>query len=196
MNRWELARLEVEWSKLLDKEEEIFQRCCHLDNENPDKTPAKAQAVREWWSAANAVLSMFIPTRTKLNHELLPFPAHTLSRLAHIAEELSNGNVLPVVSDAAGGGHALFRMERHHIAHGVLYIEAVRRGEIDNPAPIKTVAQAYKVTKQTVRNWIKRRDKICVGVPHKNLTPEELTEEMFDCAVIYAWIGRGASSEK
>jgi len=190
-----LENLKQDWPKLLEKEELAFDYCVGLDKENPNRNPEKSEAVREWWCAANAVLWMFTRTRAQFNHELQPFPAFTFGRLANISEELSNGNLPSLVSDAAGTGRKYFLMERHHIAYGVLYIEAVKRGEIQDKSPNKTVRQAYNVTAKTVQNWMKRRDEMCVGVPHEHLSPDKLKLKMLECAGVYSHIGRGAPSE-
>jgi len=187
--------LKADWADLLEYEEKCFSQCADLDLKNPDKTKEKSEAVREWWGVTNAIIWMFVHTRAQSNYELKPFPAYTLGRLANIAEELSNGNLPSFVADAAKAGRPLWRKERHHIAYGVLYIEAVRRGEIEDNAPNKTVRRAYNVTKQAVQNWMKCRDEICVGVPHKYLSADNLCKKMFECARTYTIIGRGAPSK-
>jgi hypothetical protein len=181
-------QLEAQWSALLEYEENCFLRCAELDRENPEKTGKKAEAVRERWGVTNAIVMLFVQTRAQFDHELQPFPAYTLDRLANVAEELSKGNLPSFVADAAKAGRPLWRKERHHIAYGVLYIEAARRGEIEDNAPNKTVRQAYNVTKQAVQNWMKRRDEICVGVPHNYLSSENLHKKMLECAKIYTII--------
>ena len=179
----------------MELEEDAFQRCCRLDASNQEASDEKKRAVREWWSLVNGVLWMFVRTRAQHDCELTPFPAYTLGRLANIAEEISNGNIPSFVMDARKGGRALWRSERHHIAFGIAYIEAVREGKIADPSPNKTVRQAYNVTAKAVQNWMKRRDEICVGVPLKNLDPVQLEEQMRECAEVYARIGRGAPSD-
>ncbi len=190
-----LERLKSEWPKLLELEEAAFQRNCELDSHGEHVSQEKKDAVREWWRLVNGILWMFVRTRAQHNHELQPFPAYTLGRLANIAEEISNGNVPSLISDARKGGRALWRAERHHIAYGIAYIEAVREGKIIDKSPNKTVRQAYNVTAKAVQNWMKRRDEFCVGVPFKHLTPSQLQEKMVECAEVYARIGRGAPSD-
>lgn len=188
----ELAQLQLEWSKLLEQEEKAFTRSCDLDNTTSDKSDKKSEAVREWWSIANAVLWMFTRTRAQLDHELQPFPAVVFGRLANIAEEISNGIIPTFVDDARKGGRPMYRAERHHIAYAVFYIEAAKRGEIEDNSPNKTVRQAYNVTAKAVQGWVRKRDSICVGVPFKNLSPEKLRKKMLECGEIYARLGRGA----
>ena len=190
-----IANLQMLWSELMEQEEGAFQRCCELDRDVPDKNPVKSKAVRHWWSIANAALWMFTRTRAQHNHELQPFPSFLFGRLANISEEISNGIIPTFVEDARSGGRPMYRGERHHIAYGVLYIEAVRRGEIDDKAPNQTVRRAYNVTAKAVQGWVKRRDELCVGVPFSHLSADQLREKMLKCAANYARIGRGAPSE-
>lgn len=189
-----LAELQLRWASLLEEEERLFQHCCTLDRESPERTDEKSSAVREWWRAANAIIWLHVKTRAQHNHELLPYPMFVLGRLANICEEVSNGNIPSFVTDAAGGGRPWWRKERHHIAYGVLYIEAVRAGHLSDRSPVKTVRLAYNVTAKAVQNWLKRRDEICIGVPAANLTPEQLREMMLQSASVYSRIGRGAPS--
>lgn len=79
---------------------------------------------------SHAVLWMFVRTRAQFDHELLPFPVDVLGRLANIAEELSDGIVPALVADARKGGRPYRLRERRYIAYAVLYILAVKRGEI------------------------------------------------------------------
>lgn len=190
-----LAELESKWIDLLETEEAAFQRCCELDRESPDRTPQKSDAVRHWWNVVNSALWMFNRTRMQFDYELKPFPMYVLGRLANISEEISNGIIPAFVEDARGNGRPLHLGERKHIAYGVLYVEAARRGEIDDRSPNKTVRQAYNVTSRAVQGWMKRRDKICVGIPYRHLSPEDLTEKMLECGQVYSRIGRGAPSK-
>lgn len=190
-----LAEIEANWVALLDREEIAFRRCVELDRQNFDRTPEQAEAVRKWWSIANAIIWMFVRTRAQHDHELQPFPAFTFGRLANICEELANGNLPSFVEHARARGRALWRKEREHIAYAVLYIEAVRRGEIPDHAPNLTVRRIYNVTDKAVQGWVRRRDEICVGVPHRHLTPEMLAAKMRECGAVYARIGRGAPSD-
>jgi hypothetical protein len=191
-----LAELKEMWADLIEAEEAAFQRCCELDRENSDKTAEKAEAVRYWWNMINSVLWMFNRTRAQYDHELQPFPMFVLGRLANVSEEVSNGIIPSIIEDARGGRGRPWRLrERRHIAYGVLYIEAVRRGEIDDKAPNQTVRRAFNVTAKAVQGWMKQRNNICVGVPFKHLTPEELRRKMFECGGVYSRVGRGAPFE-
>lgn len=187
----ERAEANRTWADLLDEEKRLFTRLCELDRANPEKTPEKSRELRNWWRLANAIL--WTMTRTKAQHgvDLEPFPAFTLGRIAHLAEELSNGHVPTFVTDAAKGGRALWRKERHHIACAVLYVEGAKRGELQDRSPNKTVREIYGVTKTTVQQWLKNRDAICVGVPYSRLAPEQLAKKMRECGEIYRRIGRG-----
>ncbi len=191
-----LVEIRATWSALLEAEETAFQKCCDLDHENHEKTKQKSEAVRHWWGLANEILWMFTRTRMQYNHELQPFPAFTLGRLANVSEDISNGIIPSFVEDARRGrGRPMFSGERKHIAYGVLYIEAVRSGEIEDRSPNLTVRRAYNVTARAVQGWMKRREEICLGVPFRQLSPEELKKKMLECGEVYSNIGRGAPSD-
>ncbi len=190
-----ISELAATWQELLDMEESAFRECCKLDSENADKSPEKVEAVRVWWSIVNSVLHMFVRTRAQYDFELKPFPAFPLSRLANISEEISNGNIPKFVKDATKQGRPLWLKEQKHIAFAIFYLEAVGRGEISDKSPNKTVRQAYNVTARAVQKWKKKREEICVGVAHKHLTPEKLTEKMYEYGEIYSVIGRGAPAK-
>jgi hypothetical protein len=131
-----IQEISASWQGLLGEEERLYQRCCELGCEpgrelertEAERTPEKSAAVREWWSAANAVIWMHLRTRAQHNHELLPYPGDTLGTLANICEDISNGRIPWFVTDAAKSGRPFRREERHYIAYGVAYIEAVRDG--------------------------------------------------------------------
>ncbi len=187
----ELDEIKKDWQSLLEEEEAAFMRCVELDNQDHDRNAEKSKAVRHWWSLTNAILWMFTRTRAQFDHELQPFPMCTFGRLANISEELSNGVMPNFVADAgARRGRPRSRGERQDIAYGVLYIEAVRRGEITDRSPSKTVRQAFNVTAKAVQNWVKDQDKICVGVPHRHMSPERLRKKMLECAEVYSRVGR------
>lgn len=164
--------------------------------EAPSSTPGeRAAAAREWWLMVNAVLWKFVRTHAQEGILLEPFPYEVLGRLANIAEDLANGHVSRVISDTTyrAMGRPFFRFERHSIDHAIHYIDAVLSGEIDDPSPKKTVREEYNVTDETVRNWLKRREEILVGVP-RGKTGKDITQKMLDSGALYYRIGRGAPS--
>ncbi len=137
--------LQAKWEVLLEEEERLFNLACQLDTQSSDKFEEKSAAVRAWWGATNAALWMFNRTRAQHNHELSPFPAFILGRLANISEELANGNVPSFVSDVAREGRVWWRQERHDIGFAVAYISAAKEGKISDRAYNKTVRQTYNV---------------------------------------------------
>lgn len=187
-----INELQLHWTDLLQQIEAQFDICTKLDVASAVKPNEKAEATRKWWAIANSALWMFVRTRAQYDYELTPFPYLLLGRLANISEELSMGNVPSFVSNTKTKGRAYWRMERHHIAYAVLYIEAVKRGEINDHSPNKTVRRAYNVTARAVQKWLKRKAEICVGVPHRGLSSEQLTQKMIECGKVYSRIGRGA----
>ncbi len=47
----------------------------------------------------------------------------------------------------------------------MFYIEAVRAGQIEDSAPVKTVGTLYGVHGRTIRKWLKDGEKIIKGIP-------------------------------
>ena len=184
-----------EWPKLLDREEVAFQYLCSINDEKYAKTHKKSKATKEWWLLVNAILWMQIRTKAQLNHDLHPPPFNMLGRMANIAEELSSGLVSTIISDVSTGGRPLWRAERHDIGYGVAYMKAVERGELEDKSPNKTVRQAYGVTAKAVQRWVRREQEICVGVPFKHLSPQQLKDKMLESGARYSKIGRGAPSD-
>ena len=149
MHRIERATLMHKWESLLEEEDELFSRAADLDRVTGEKTNEKSEIVRQWWGVVNAILWMIVRTKAQHDLDLTPLPAFTLGRLANMAEELSNGNVPSFITDAGSSGRPMWRVERHYIAFGILYIEAAKRGEILDKSYNKTVRQAYNVTSHT-----------------------------------------------
>lgn len=192
IDEMDLKAIQEHWSYLYEEEHRAFEASVKLDNDNSDKTPEKAEAVRHWWMVASALTRFFVQVRLKKELELQPFPAYALTRLSNISEELGVGNVPTFVTDGRKAGRVLWRGERRHIAHAVFYIEAAKRGEIQDRSYNKTVREAFRVSAKAVQGWLKQRDKICVGLPYKHLTPAMIQRKMQESGAIYARIGRGA----
>ena len=189
-----LKRLTVEWLWWLELEEKAYNDVPNASTSNASRRK-RAVLLRRWWGVANACLSMFIRTKKLYGHTLEPFPAMMLANLANISEEISNGNIPAFVSDAKSGGRRWRLQERQDIAYAVAYIEAVRRREIEDKSPNKTVRNIYNVSARAVQKWVERRNEILVGVPYKHLSPDQLTKKMRECGEKYSRIGRGAPAE-
>ncbi len=133
------------WRNLLALAEDAYEAgysACYNENATAQE---KQAASRRWWSAANAVLWHYVRTHAQERITLEPLPANLLARLANLAEELSNGNVSELISDVHKIGRPRkWRKERHDIARAIYYVEAVRRGEIADRHPIKTVHEACR----------------------------------------------------
>jgi hypothetical protein len=182
------------WAELVEMEEHLAANCRNLDRQDSGKSLEKSEAVQHWWACVSAVLWRFTRTMAQQEIVLEPFPLETLARLATLGEDLSNGNIPDFVLDVAakGKGRPLWTGERYAICFAIRYIDAADRGEIADPSPRKTVRDQYRVTAQTVRNWLDRRDEMCIGVPGADWAPERLTERMVIEGARYSRVGRGA----
>lgn len=189
-----ILEIEHRWEIILRWHEESFEVCCNLQNDPSTTKAQRREAVREFWGSVTTALRVYVRTQNQLNHHLTPHPDFLLMRLSNVTEELYGGNVPTLVSDAAAPGRTRWRAERHDIAYAVFYLEAVKRRDIIDKSPNKTVREAYNVTANAVRAWAKDRDQICADVPIRGFSPAELREKMLECGERYTRFGRGAPS--
>lgn len=189
--------LETDFTDLVLLEERQFEHCLALDRDWPAAFAAKVEAVRDWWWLTHCILKTFLHEKAENGAYPDVVPHGTLWRLGQVTADLGVGLAHDVIADAVSRRHGRPTpvMERRAIAYGILYIEAVDRGEIKNRRARSTVRETYDVTAQTVRNWLRRRDAYVFDVPYRNLSPEALEQRMRHHGGIYARIGRGAPSE-
>jgi len=190
-----VRQLEAIWMALIEAEQKAFTRCVEYQQRSTATKREKSDVVREWWGLANQMLRLFVRAHDEFGCDLKPIPALLLDRLGSVAEELSNGVIPEFVEYVRGGGRPRRRGERIDQAVAILYLEAVGRGEIEDRHPNKTVRQAYNVTAQAVRNWVKQRESICLDLGDYRFAAEKLKEMMLESGARYARQGRGAPSE-
>ncbi|MEM6891725.1 MAG: hypothetical protein AAF636_26930 [Pseudomonadota bacterium] len=193
--RVEDAKRQGEWDRLVRAEHDAFQLCCKLDADAEGKKNEKARAVQDWWSKTAKLLNFYWRTKGLEGIELTPFPMDVLSRLANISSEISDGITPTIVKDAGKMGRQLHYGEKRHLALAVEYMAAVKRGDINDKAPNKTVREAYNVTSRAVQGWCKRASEILEHFDFSRMKPEQLKQEMQKAGAIYARIGRSAPSE-
>ena len=170
-----------EWPRLVALERDAAKTARNVGNDRASSKKQRADALRAWWSTVSAVLTFYVRTLKSHGFTLEPMPADILILLAHLSEDLSNGIVHPILDDVyITGRRTMWRKQRHDIAKAIYYIEAVRRGEIKDPHPIKTVREQFGVLQRTVQRWIERRNKICTGAPGGGLgyAPDDIREAM------------------
>lgn len=86
-----------------------------------------------------------------------------------MADDLSAGHSFTLMTDAKKSGNAFRASERRDIRLAVAYKIAVAKGEFLDLRSTKTVAEAYGVSDQTVRNWVNDPDKIFTYLDTLNL---------------------------
>ncbi|MGI9522318.1 MAG: hypothetical protein ACR2PG_11790 [Hyphomicrobiaceae bacterium] len=190
-----LAEVQELWPDLLKQLYDTRRLYVELSDKGPRHRNKAIEALREWWSLVNKALWCYAWTHAHHGQALEPFPINLIGNLIYTAEELSTGIIPSWVANAKKGGRPLYSGERKAIAYGVLYIEAVRRGEIKDRSPNKTVRQGFNVTAKSVQNWMRRSAELRIGIPLLNLSPDELRQKMLEHGALYARHGRGAPAD-
>lgn len=189
----DLERVRAAWKADCEAYEDLFSELIRTQPpEGSDPALEHREAVRFFWKASAHLLNQYVRVYGQHGEYLEPMPLVPLARFALHFEELGNGIVPDLIENARAPGRPLRWGERRDISKAVYFLEAVDSGEIAHPAPVKTVAECFNVTKQTVRNWRSRSEDICKGQyrPH----PDMLEKSMRGAGARYAVLGRGAPS--
>ncbi|WP_323786420.1 hypothetical protein [Thalassovita sp.] len=189
----DLEKVKAAWEIDTRDYEKCFDELMRTQPKQGEKpTKAHQEAVRSFWGITAHMLNQYVRTCAQHNHYLEPMPLVPLSRLALHCEELSNGIVPDSIEKARAPGRPMRWGERSDIARALFFLEAVEAGDLQCDAPVKTVAECFNVTKQTVRNWRGRMDELCKGQPKPH--PNVIEEAMRHAGTRYSIIGRGAPS--
>jgi hypothetical protein len=126
-----------------------------------------------------------------------PLPRHTLSpllatMLSSWSQYLAAGQVPNPMLDVRGPGRpGIGPYERDHQLMAVAYIAAVRADLIEDPHPVKTTAEAFRVTERAVQKWI--AEYWFIG-PGAFGPPDRLIDAFKKAASTYGVHGRGAKA--
>lgn len=176
-----------EWLKLLEKESFCRQKLHSLGIASAKE---KGQAARDWWSIVSKVLDGCVKGSRGGNLEQRP-PVELWRVLQGLAEDLAAGNLPEPMSDVAARGRGGIRWkERQHKDRATAYIQAAKRGVVDDKTPIKTVQDAFSVTRQTAQKWAK--GEISDLDLHRH--PQALEKRMREAGAAYSKAGRGTAA--
>jgi hypothetical protein len=122
---------------------------------------------------------------------LPPIVARNMSRLFWT---LSTGEIPEPILDVTGPGRAeTGPYETMGQMSAAIYVQAAKRGVINDPSPVKTAAEAYGVSRETVRKW-------CNAYPdvdqRADQNPELVEKEMRKAGQLYQRVGRGGDAIK
>lgn len=191
------------WVELADKCEKAYDHLLLMRAKSGKaKNEDYRQALREFWEVVHTILSelgkgMVVgnirPTDASGSDTDLSRIGTKMLLVASCIDGFSLGAVSDMIDDArmTGGGRPTLRGERTLIAKALFYLHAVHLGNIRDNSPVKTVADAFGVTKQAVRQWRSKSDTYCDGVAHPH--PNLIEEAMRHAGENYKRRGRGGS---
>jgi hypothetical protein len=122
----------------------------------------------------------------------LAIPPIVARNLANLLLTLGTGVVPETMLDVVGPGAAGIGPyeETDHIT-AAIYVHAAKRGVLADRAPVKRVAEAFGVSRETVRNWCNAHPDIDSN-PHLN--PSLVEEAMLIAGARYRQVGRGEAA--
>lgn len=149
---------------LIEQEEAAWRQAVAAERAEAPNMRRLTKHARDWWAASERVIQEYLSLcRAGASP---PPPIVAMERWANIADDFSRGRRHAMVRYATRGpGRPAGRTERHDKAQAVFYIEAVRAGQIEDSAPVKTVGTLYGVHGRTIRKWLKDGEKIIKGIP-------------------------------
>lgn len=153
------------YNTLRDTERQLFEKMGSLSSGATPST--RTLCVREWYSANAALLKMFCRAAVLDNFDVAdyPPPVEAIWAMARHSDSLGEGNLLPSVLDATKGTPDMPAGRRDDIGHGLVYVAAVRAGEIDDSKDaLVTIAGAYEVSFRTAQNWWRDRNRYTAQV--------------------------------
>ena len=182
------------WRALLDKERDHrsalneIQAKSKGDPETRSKETVKA--ARDWWKIVSEIMGECAEASRSGRLERDP-PAELFRIMEWLAGYLAAGILPGPMHDVVRIGRpSIGPTERRHIAYATAYLQAAKRGDLDDKKPVKTVAHAYNVKRQTVERW-GTLDVSDFTIP---IHPTDLARRMRQAGAIYSWAGRGTEA--
>jgi hypothetical protein len=154
---------EVKWLSLCDREENNrINLNAALQNSS---TGHEFQALlREWWASIEALLNFYVE-EVCLNMPPRVLPFGLVNAFKGLSGYLAVGNIpAPIADVVARGAHAPGPSEKRDIGVAVAYLMAAQGGiehfgeriVIDDRAPVKTICEAFSVSRATAQGWRKK----------------------------------------
>jgi hypothetical protein len=156
-------------------------------------SPAARKALRSWWDSVAVLLHMYTRTSNWPNGQDAPPLHHLPWPLMHIlAEEafhLANGTVTDLTSGVmAKGAPPPGPQETMDRGIAVRYVREAKAGRVADSTPVKTVSEAFGVTRRTVQDWVKWLSDC--DEPAAFVKAENLTEALGAAGIRYQRAGR------
>ena len=119
-------------------------------------TPEAGERCRQLFRELGDLLGFYAPLPTPSSPHV-GLPPNVASMLKGLFGELAVGNLPGPIRDCISrrGARAPGPSEAKPIAIAVAYVKAVRAGAITDRSPIKTVNNAYGVSRQTAQRWVR-----------------------------------------
>jgi hypothetical protein len=116
-------------------------------------TKAAGQKCRAFFAAWERLLGFYAPLPSA-SAAPRPLPPELAAMLKGLFGYLAVGQIPGPIADCRRRGRAaLGPEERRDLSVAVAYIDAARRGAVADAAPVKTIMQAYGVSRRTVQVW-------------------------------------------
>jgi hypothetical protein len=127
-------------------------------------------------------------------------PRELARAIVHHIDMIVAGKVPDSIQDCiAAHRTSVGPQELHDIQWAVLYLKAVKKGLIQDRAPIKTVAKAFGVVDRTVKAWNSKHKSLNLDVglryvPQAEAPSQHVTKEMRKAADRYRVRGRSSTA--
>lgn len=142
-----------EWEARLETERKLRQQLVEL-GPNGDKK-ARRELAREWFAQTSQIMKTCAQESRDGQLRLIP-PVEVFAVFAGLADDLSRGLLREPFTDVTAPGRPpVSAREQQDLGYATAYLQAVERGHIADETPIKTIAEAYGVRRQTVQGWKK-----------------------------------------
>jgi hypothetical protein len=179
-----------DWSALVEEERALRSTWLSLLRQQKPSPAARAKAARDWWRVVSEVMAGCVEGSRRGSLDRAP-PVELFRVLELLAGDLAAGNLPSPMREAVSRGRGgMGPTEQRHIAIAAAYIQAAKRGDLDDKTPIKTITEAYGVTRQAAQAWGKR-DVSSFKLPSH---PQALTKKMREVGAIYSRAGRGTGA--
>lgn len=133
----------------------------HAEKTDYSKTAGNQNRALDWFKS----LEEFLDAYRNANHQSFSDEDVILGRLQGLVRAFAVGKIPDVVKLAAQkDGNPWWPKEREDIAMAIYYVEAAKSGAIQNTAYNKFIRDHFGVQPQTVRRWVKDKDRICEGI--------------------------------
>jgi hypothetical protein len=210
----EFQAASIQWKECLTEEERIRGELRWQLNNGPRPSPDEFSEwergpglkpsriqLQDWFKSIEAVWRMY-SRQIASGYVPLPPPAMLAETMANLMGSIAVGELPDEIADAIGEGRSEYGPHlRRAIGWAVAYHRAAQGNGIlhqgvvvyvKDKSPTKTVAEAFKVSRATVRKWVKKYPPAFLGV--FAVTPDVVAIQMNHFAKIYRSAGRSEAA--